>query len=31
MKFKVLHPEHCYSCVFEGGLGKNNSSGAEPV
>lgn len=32
MKFrKLLHPEHCYSCVFEGGLGRNNTSGAKPV
>lgn len=32
MKFKeVLHPEHCYSCMFEGGLGRNETSGAEPV
>lgn len=32
MKFReVLHPEHCYSCVFEGGLGRNKTSGAEPV
>lgn len=28
---EVLHPEHCYSCVFEGGLGRNNTSGAAPV
>lgn len=32
MKFReVLHPEHCYNCVFGGGLGRNNTSGAEPL
>lgn len=32
MKFReVLHPEYRYSCVFEGGLGRNNTSGEETV
>lgn len=31
MKIRELHPEHCYSCVFEGGFGSNNTSGIKSV